>query len=288
MSFNFSKQLNNLILMSESESLLEKLCEMIGPNPDDKICGYLWAYEDLVIDENWDLHFWLKRCSQLDKSIKETILFEYDIKLDQKIRKPLIHTHTHLEIAKEIHSALPITSQGQKSAFFLDRDGIINQDQAYVYKVKDVTFVTGIVEFIQFLQDQYDFVIVLTNQSGIGRGYYTEDDVHHIHQWMQEDLEKSEARIDEWYYCPYHPKGESEAYKRESYLRKPGSGMALKAAADHDLDLSRCAMVGDKDSDYLVDLQMKTFLIQGNYPLKSNHQKFKSLMDLQKFLKDCE
>ncbi len=276
MSYSFSKTVNEIHLMAYTQDLLDQWAELLASQTE--ISGTLWLGDRLQYQDKWDLSFWLKRCGE-----SAVQACEYDSKEDELKKLPLIFTPKR-DLPSETIDVLPITHKGSKSAFFLDRDGIINTDKAYVYKVDDVEFVAGIVDFIQFLQTQYDYVIVLTNQSGVGRGYYKEEDVKALHTWMAEDLEKSEARINDWYYCPYHPKGEVEQYHRSSYLRKPNSGMALWAARDHDLDLSRCAMVGDKDSDYLVDLQLETYLIQGNYPLKLDLPKFDSLESLRSFL----
>ncbi len=280
MTYSYSIKINQLTIHANAhvnkEKLLESLQKLLSDN--SSITGSLWIGEGFKINLQWDLKYWLKRCQNT-----VTQAFEYDFKNDTKIPQPLVYSPNEEEPQK-VQARLPLTIKGTKSAFFLDRDGIVNTDQAYVYKVEDVEFVSGIVDFIQFLQTRYDYVIVLTNQSGVGRGYYKEEDVKVLHDWMAEDLEKSEARINDWYYCPYHPKGEVKQYHRDSYLRKPHAGMALWAAADHDLDLSRCAMVGDKDSDYLKDLQLETYLLQGNYELKSDLPKFDDLPTLRNFL----
>ncbi len=279
MNFSFSTQIHQLVIRSQCEVTLRQL-EALITEQDIQESGFIWITEKFSISPKWDLAFWLKRC---ERSVQA---FLYDVDQDERENLPLFYSSEDVFPTREnILQFLPLTCRGTKTAFFLDRDGIINVDHAYVYKIEDTQFLPGIVEFIQYLQSSYDYVIVLTNQSGIGRGYYTEDDVLNLHQYMSEDLEKSEARIDAWYYCPFHPKGEVKKYHRLSYLRKPFAGMALRAAADYDLDLSRCAMVGDKVSDYLADLKLETYLIRGNYPLETDLPKFDSLEDLELFLK---
>jgi len=279
MEFSYTKTLHNLVIHSPQEEQLQQMVKYLESYQLKDLVGHLWIGSQWQDDQSFDYLFWLERC-QVDARA-----FRYNVENDEKELLDLAFT-TFCERPNfdHIEYHLPLTRKGSKSAFFLDRDGIINEDRAYVYKREEVKFQDGLVEFIQFLQDQYDYVIVLTNQSGIGRGYYKEEDVLSLHQWMQEDLEKSEARINGWYYCPYHPTGEVLQYRRDSYLRKPGSGMALIAAEDFDLDLKRCAMVGDKDSDFLEDLQLETFFIQGNYPIQNKGQKFISLSELQKYL----
>lgn len=278
MDYRYTLKYNELTLKAQDEQHLVQISALL--DSETSLEGTLWLARELKVDSGWDLNFWLKRCES------GCVAFEYDMDRDEKFLLPLVYSTSDKK--SQSPCPLPITYTGSKSAFFLDRDGIVNTDQAYVYKSEDVEFVAGIVEFIQFLQTRYDYVIVLTNQSGVGRGYYEEKDVNILHDWMRDDLEKSEARINAWYYCPYHPKGEVEKYHRDSYLRKPNAGMALQAARDYDLDLSRCAMVGDKDSDYLKDLQLETFLLKGNYPLKLNLPQFQSLDELRNFLETRE
>lgn len=134
-------------------------------------------------------------------------------------------------------------------ALFLDRDGIINVDYGYVHKPDQVTFVDGIVDLIAAANRAGYIVVVVTNQAGIGRGFYTETDFEHLMAWMRGRLLLQGARIDAVYYCPYHPTHGVGEYCRESEFRKPGPGMLLQAAQEHDLDMQRSVFVGDRLSD---------------------------------------
>jgi D-glycero-D-manno-heptose 1,7-bisphosphate phosphatase len=118
---------------------------------------------------------------------------------------------------------------------------------------------------------------VLTNQSGIGRGYYTEDDVLKLHKWMQEELASKGITLKHWYYCPYHPQAVTDHYKKDSPLRKPRSAMAEMAFADLDLDPRRCVMVGDKISDQLDHLDISTFFIKGKYDIPEDDKLIKNI-----------
>lgn len=135
-----------------------------------------------------------------------------------------------------------------KSALFLDRDGVINVDHAYVHRKDDFHFVDGIFELVAAAKAAGYLVVIVTNQAGIGRGYYTEGDFHQLMAWVKEQFSQRGGGIDGIYFCPYHPDGVDD-YRKESNDRKPGPGMLLQAAKDLDIDLANSIMVGDKASD---------------------------------------
>ncbi|MDP1555590.1 MAG: HAD-IIIA family hydrolase, partial [Hyphomonas sp.] len=108
-----------------------------------------------------------------------------------------------------------------RPALFLDRDGVINADKGYVSRPEDFEFIEGAAETIAAFNARGWYVFVVTNQSGIARNYYTEDDMHALHAWMQARLAEAGARIDRIYYCPYHEEGENPRYRRDSFDRKP-------------------------------------------------------------------
>jgi D-glycero-D-manno-heptose 1,7-bisphosphate phosphatase len=136
-----------------------------------------------------------------------------------------------------------------QAALFLDRDGVINVDHAYVYRPGDFDFVPGIFELCQYAQEKGYKIIVVTNQAGIGRGYYSENDFHSLTEWMCEEFEKEGIQVLDVFFCPYHPIGGVGSYKRYSDCRKPEPGMILEAQKRHDLSLERSVLVGDKESD---------------------------------------
>lgn len=134
-------------------------------------------------------------------------------------------------------------------ALILDRDGVVNIDRDYVHKVEDFEFVDGLFELCRMAAGHGYRIIIITNQSGIGRGYYTEDDFHLLTGWMKARFEEEGITVAQVYYCPYHPVHGIGKYKQDSYDRKPNPGMIIKAAQDFDLDLSNCILVGDRESD---------------------------------------
>jgi len=136
-----------------------------------------------------------------------------------------------------------------RKALFLDRDGVINVEKNYVYRIEDFEFVEGIFDLCACAQSLGFKLIVITNQAGIGRGYYTEADFTQLTQWMLEQFASHEICIDRVYHCPFHPTAGIGAYRRDSFHRKPNPGMILDARDALDLDLSCSVLVGDKDSD---------------------------------------
>ncbi len=134
-------------------------------------------------------------------------------------------------------------------ALFLDRDGVINEDFGFVHRAEDFVLVPGIVELIQAADKTGYKVIVITNQSGIGRGLFTEDDFHRLTEHMKSVLAAEGARIDAVYFCPHHPTDAIGAYQRTCDCRKPAPGMILQAAKEHNLDLERSILIGDSARD---------------------------------------
>ncbi|GAB7028363.1 D-glycero-beta-D-manno-heptose 1,7-bisphosphate 7-phosphatase [Geotalea toluenoxydans] len=138
---------------------------------------------------------------------------------------------------------------GTKRAVFLDRDGTINVEKEYLYRIEDFQMIPDAPEAIRLLNEAGFLVVVVTNQSGIGRGYYDELKLEKLHCHMEKELAKAGARIDAWYFCPHHPKHGTGHYRKECACRKPLPGMLLQAAKDLDIDLAASFMVGDKLAD---------------------------------------
>jgi D-glycero-D-manno-heptose 1,7-bisphosphate phosphatase len=135
-----------------------------------------------------------------------------------------------------------------RRAVFLDRDGTINVEMDYLYQEEDFEFISGAPQAIRQLNDAGFFVVVVTNQSGVARGFYTEEDVELLHRHIAAELGKIGARVDAWMYCPHHPDGRG-SYSLPCSCRKPLPGMLKEAARRYDLDLGRSIMIGDKAAD---------------------------------------
>jgi D-glycero-D-manno-heptose 1,7-bisphosphate phosphatase len=134
-------------------------------------------------------------------------------------------------------------------ALFLDRDGVINHETDYLYRIADVRWVEGIFSLCRTAQRLGYKLVVITNQSGLARGLYSEADFHILMDWMHAEFFARNITLDAVYFCPYHPVHGVGIYKREHPDRKPGPGMLLRAAHDLSLDLHRSVLVGDRCSD---------------------------------------
>jgi D-glycero-D-manno-heptose 1,7-bisphosphate phosphatase len=134
-------------------------------------------------------------------------------------------------------------------ALFLDRDGVINREVGYLHRVEDVRWVDGIFALCRTAVALGYKLVVVTNQSGIARGLYSEAQFHTLMQWMELQFARESAPLDAVYFCPFHPVHGVGEYKREHEDRKPGPGMLLRAARDLGLDLAQSVFVGDRCSD---------------------------------------
>ncbi len=135
-------------------------------------------------------------------------------------------------------------------ALFLDRDGIINRDYGYVSTIEEFAFTEDIFEFLTLFADQGYTLFIVTNQSGIGRGYYSEDDFTILTQWMLTRLEEEGISITEVYYCPHAPEANCNC-------RKPSIGMITQALETYPIDLASSWMIGDKESDIKLGTNAK-------------------------------
>ena len=147
-------------------------------------------------------------------------------------------------------------------AAFLDRDGVINKDFGYIGSIDRFEFKEGIFELLKFLQDKGFTLFVVTNQSGIARGYYSEEDFYNLMAYMIEELKKRNIEIKDYNFCPHHPK-----FNGECDCRKPKPGMILDLAKRYDIDLENSIMIGDSLSDIKAAKNAwikKAYLVKGN------------------------
>jgi D-glycero-D-manno-heptose 1,7-bisphosphate phosphatase len=141
----------------------------------------------------------------------------------------------------------------KRKAAFLDRDGVITQDPPhYAHRVDQLRLIPNSAQAIRLL-NEYNFkVIVISNQSGIARGYYPEKETHIFNKALKNILQKENADIDAFYYCPHHPEAKIKKYRIECNCRKPNPGMIEKASNDYNIDLSQSYMIGDRLTDILA------------------------------------
>ena len=142
----------------------------------------------------------------------------------------------------------------KRRAVFLDRDGTINVEKDYLHRTEEFEFIPGAPEAIRLLKDAGFLVIVVTNQSGIGRGYYDEAAVHRLHRFMDDELARHGTAVDAYYICPHHPLHGIDEYRKECGCRKPLPGMLFEAAEDFSIDLAASYIIGDKMADVAAGL----------------------------------
>lgn len=154
----------------------------------------------------------------------------------------------------------------KRKAVFLDRDGTINVEKDYLFRIEDFEFLPGVLDGLQLLRQAGYLLIIITNQSGIARGYYTEEDYNKLTAWMLDQFKQDGIEISKVYHCPHHPRAAVERYRKDCNCRKPGLGLFEKAIKDFDLDLSGCYAIGDKmrDCEICVNSGCHGFVIGSN------------------------
>ena len=152
-------------------------------------------------------------------------------------------------------------------AIFLDRDGVINKNEPeYLYKIKDFKFLPGVMRGFKKLSKTKFKIIIITNQSGIARGYFTENDLKKLHNWVLNLLKMKGVGIDKVYYCPHHPDFGDEKYRKKCNCRKPNLGLVQKAVEDFKISLNDSWLIGDDTRDILMGrtANLKTIFIGKN------------------------
>lgn len=135
----------------------------------------------------------------------------------------------------------------KRKALFLDRDGVVNIEKEYIYKIEDFIFSDGIFDLILRYQQNGYLIFIITNQSGIARGYYTIKDFNRLTKWMLDQFKKKGITISKVYYCPHHPD-----ITGECSCRKPEPGMIIQAIKEFNIDPSQSVLIGDKEIDILA------------------------------------
>jgi rfaE bifunctional protein nucleotidyltransferase chain/domain len=164
----------------------------------------------------------------------------------QSVAIPFVDGFSTTALVQRIRQPAPT---GLRKAAFLDRDGVINKDKAYVYRWEDFEFVPGAIEGMRHLQQAGYALVVVTNQSGLARGYYTEDQYQTLTTRLRQELATQGVTLDGVYHCPHHPLGSVADLATDCNCRKPAPGMILRAAQELKLSLPESLLIGDKSGD---------------------------------------
>jgi len=165
---------------------------------------------------------------------------------------------------------------GKNPAIFLDRDGTINEEMGYINHIGRFKIFPFVAESIKMFRENGFKTIVVTNQSGVARGYFTEELLNKVHKKLMDYLEENGTKLDGIYYCPHHPLEGVGQYKKDCNCRKPKTGLIERAAQEHDIDLTKSYMIGDryKDMKFAKNLNLESgFVLTGYGQGEYEHQR---------------
>ncbi len=161
----------------------------------------------------------------------------------------------------------------KRRAVFLDRDGVINKDLDYIYTRDKFIYLEGAIQGLAELNKMGFDLIIITNQSGIARGYYKEKDFKELNEWMLDDLSKKNVKILDVYYCPHHPEATVPEYRMVCNCRKPGTALFYRAAKEHNIDFASSFAIGDRERDLSIckETKVKGILLSNEYRLSDEY-----------------
>ncbi|WP_228055666.1 D-glycero-alpha-D-manno-heptose-1,7-bisphosphate 7-phosphatase [Lusitaniella coriacea] len=168
-------------------------------------------------------------------------------------------------------------------AILCDRDGTLIEDEHFLHHPEQIRWIPGVLEKLREWKQQGIQIFVITNQSGVARGYFGTEAVEAVHAQLQQDVEQHGGEIAQFYYCPHHPQGSISGYNDPCNCRKPAPGMFLAVLEEHHLQPNRCWVVGDRlrDLEPGIELGMKAFLVETGYGLQAKQElKGKSYREL--------
>jgi len=224
-----------------------------------------------------------KILKKYSKNIKKNLDFDKDI-IKENLFTNKIRTYFYYNKFLDIGENIQVFEKSKKKlqkiitkpCCFLDRDGVINYDKKYTFRKKDFKFKPQIKKAIKFLNDSGFYTVIVTNQSGIARGYYSLSQLESLHKYMLGQFHQYGAYIDKIYFSPYHPDGKIPKFKKKSNLRKPNVGMLKKCEKDFRLNKSKSFLIGDKYTDILA---AKNFKIKGFYVENNIFNQIKKILN---------
>lgn len=159
----------------------------------------------------------------------------------------------------------------------MDRDGVINKEKNYLYKISDFEFEENALEGLRLINFEEYSVFIISNQAGIAKGFYKKEDAEKLDNWLRNFLKKEGIKIAKSYFCPHHPDAKVKKYKKKCLCRKPETGMFLKAEKEFGVDLGKSYSIGDKTSDILAGQRAgcRTILAKTGYAGKDKLFKIK-------------
>ncbi len=246
--FEFFKK-KKLAQIALKRSILKKRYDTFGLKRDGQIIEDLDKKNNLinsgVLIISKKIVPYLEKFGSLEKKVFKKLIKRKKI-FGKKYENEFLDMGTPLSLKK-----LPkfLNKISLKPCLFLDRDGVINKDTGYVSNQRNFIWRKNIFKFIKKYNDKNYYVIIITNQSGIGRGYYTEKDLSKLHKWMNKKIRSKGGNIDKIYFSPYFKKSKFKKYRKEKNLRKPNTGMIIKAKKDFKINIKKSLLIGDKEVD---------------------------------------
>jgi D-glycero-D-manno-heptose 1,7-bisphosphate phosphatase len=152
-----------------------------------------------------------------------------------------------------------------RKALFIDRDGVINEDTGYPHAPEQIRFNEAVFELCGTAIQKGYLLVVITNQAGVARGIFAEQDVKALHAWMAGEFLKRGIAIERFYYCPHHPEGTVPAYRIDCGCRKPKPGMIEQAVKELNIDITKSLVIGDKPSDRIELPGLRSIIVKSRY-----------------------